>query len=275
MPLYIGRKKVCPIVPTWRGFWSVTVYGFPGTIVDCGIQKTIGEDGKAVFRFAEAGTYTFIGMKGTETDVKEIELVEGEYFVQLQMYGKELEYISSEDKTSGRPYIDLGIVPTGKEKVEIEFQLNDVLTAWEIVFGSRTSSNSNGFTFMYINNTWTYLYDKTTYNALAHDFNKHTIIIDAGKLYYDGVRKTSYATTTIAPKQTALLFGMHSNDEGGLAYGNYKIFKFKMWDANGELIYDLVPLKDADGKGCMFNKVDGRVLYSSNAAAFVPGPEVA
>lgn len=275
MPLYIGRKKVCPIVPTWRGFWSVTVYGFPGTIVDCGIQKTIGEDGKASFRFAEAGTYTFIAMKGTETDVKEVELVEGEYFVQLQMYGKELEYISSEDKTSGRPYIDLGIIPTGKEKVEVEFQLNDNIVAWEVLFGSRTSSNSNGFTFMYINNTWTYLYDKTTYNALAYDFNKHTIIMDAGKLYYDGVRKTSYATTTISPTQTALLFGMHSNDEGTIAYGNYKIFKFKMWDANGELIYDLVPLKDADGKGCMFNKVDGRVLYSSNAAAFVPGPEVA
>ncbi len=277
MPLYIGNKKVCPIVPTWRGFWSVTIKGFRGTIIDCGTQKTIGEDSKVTFRFAEPGTYTFIAMKGDKTQVLELELVEGEYFVEERMYLGEfipLEYIES----TGTQYIDTGIRPIDITEMIADFAFTNAnLRSSAIVAAVKLSDNLCNYVgehsvFNGFGENWGSTSAGYTRFGVSHDTNRHTWKVDTTtfEFYLDNIFKATQTngqnidtTFTIASTGFLTLQG---------TTGRFYSVKFSM---NDTILRDFVPAKrTTDDEVGMFDLVTGQFFANSGEGDFIPGPEV-
>lgn len=279
MPLYIGNKKVCPIVPTWRGFWSVTVYGFPGTIVDCGTQKTIGEDGKASFRFAEAGTYTFIGIRGTKTEVKEIELVEGEYFVEVNVYAgfAFLQYIEAQRSTTDANYIDLGMAANQDTITKLDCQISaDSTTLANIFFGARTGSTSNSYTLQHFaDDTVGMGYGSSIKITEPVGTERHVFYKNKNLQYIDDylVGDLKYQTFT-TPYNIRLFFGGSTATYASSTMG-MKVYSLQIWQ-DTDLVRDMVPVKDtATGQVGMWDRVENKLYTSVTGYNYIPGPEVA
>lgn len=268
MPLYIGRKRVCPIVPTWRGFWSVTIHGLSGTVVDCGTQKTIGEDGKVVFKFAEAGAYTFIAIKGSETEVREVELVDGEYNIGINMYiGMTLlEYIEA----TGTQYIDTGISvkPSLLSKIKI------MPTAWNTdarFFGALGPGAGRYRCVDSIGIGAGYWVSLSEYNV-----NKLCDIelYGFGALKFNGLPKAATTGTFSSPgSYDQNIYIGAVNSPTSIDYGKVKIYSCDIYD-NNVLVRSLIPVQ-LDNRIGMFDNVSGVFFPNAGTGNFVPGPEVA
>ncbi|MCQ2075940.1 MAG: hypothetical protein MJZ20_02755 [Bacteroidaceae bacterium] len=293
MPLYIGRKKVCPIVPTWRGFWSVTVYGFPGTIVDCGTQKTIGEDGRVVFRFAEAGTYTFIGMKGSDTQVLEVELVEGEYYVRVNMYIgiTYLEYAESDGLQAVDTEFDVyQNIMTPKRKYQLKFMPYEPATSYRSHWGATdgTSTSRQGIRIYSENATsWVIQTGSTDSSPVTTLINYptknviHTLEINTQQEQRtevkldNGTSKFSSAASGFEFSGTVILFNNRLGDSIVKRNGFSGRFYEMTVTENNKVIGHFVPVKDSDGIVCILDDINNKLLYNLTDTPLVPGPEVA
>lgn len=278
MALYKGSLRVCPIVPKWRGFWAVTVKGFSGTVVDCGTQKTIGEEGFVVFKFAEAGVYTFVAEYMGEVETKTIELVEGVYFVNISMYNitgyTMLQYIQNTTST----YINTGII--GKGGLSTKVKVSPVSTgevsllscraggSGRIYLGCRIFNNAFSLGF---NNEYTsdvtpgigeeYLVEYTTNNNLGIiKVNDEEVLNRTIDSSYNSGRE---------------LYMFANNYDSGLRTSSpIRCHYLEIYDGNRQIAHFIPVQRDSDGEVGMYDFVSKTFFTNAGTGEFVPGPEV-
>lgn len=194
----------------------------------------------------------------------------------------EVEYI--ENVTPNKAYIDTGFKPNQNTKVIADFQYVTTNThprcfgcgPWN---GLAYELNAeNGITS---NGVWNWKFGNTSgwlTTGVHTDFNRHTAIIDSGKLYLDDVVIGSTTVTTFQLTDNIGLFGFIVNgSQGGTSAGEYmfgKFYSFKVYD-NGTLTRDLVPAKrDSDDKYGMYDIVNDVFYVSPNGNNFIGGDPV-
>ena len=271
MSLYVGGKKYNITMAKWRGFWSVTIHGFPGTIIDCGSQKVIDEDGKVTFKFVEADTYTFIAMRGDKTEVLELELVDGVYFIEKDMYigVTLLEYIES----TGTQWFEPELSFNQSTKIESKWKAESNIAQY--LYGAGDSTNPR--VTLYINSRTgsCALVNQRFGNAFATlqsgqlaDGNIHTTIHDKNGFTLDGVLYPYSNAGTFNISQDITLLQKKSDPNcffvGKIYYLNINI--------DDEVIHSFVPAKDSDGVVCLYDMILHQFIYNQGTDDFIAGP---
>lgn len=191
----------------------------------------------------------------------------------------EVEYI--ENVTPNKAYIDTSFKPNQNTKVIADFQYVTTNTHPRC-FGCGPYNGlayelnaENGITS---NGVWNWKFGQTSgwlTTGVHTDFNRHTAIIDSGKLYLDGTVIGSTTVTTFQLSDNIGLFGFIQNgSQGGTYAGEYmfgKFYSFQIYD-NGTLVRDLVPCtRDSDSKAGMYDIVNNVFYGSANNYNFVAG----
>ena len=81
---------------------------------------------------------------------------------------------------------------------------------------------------------------------------------------------TSTGTVTRELYLTAL------NNNGAL-YGTGttgRLYEFKLWDGNGDLILDMQPVKDSANVACLYNTVSQTLYYNQGTGTYTAGPDI-
>lgn len=154
---------------------------------------------------------------------------------------RDLEYVAS----SGSQYIDTGVVPTSKTRIDIDFRC---MEAVGYIFGWMSSGNKESFTFYCQSgdrNKFLSICDETNVpvEVPASIVDRHLVSMTSGSQKLDGFE---YATTTFPDwaeaGQTIAIFGRHTEWGGGVSnFSKIKLYGCKIWE-NGELIRNYVPI---------------------------------
>ena len=172
----------------------------------------------------------------------------------------------------GNSWIDTGIYANPQYKYELV--CNDSgsgagLRTYERYFGVSDSTMSlrnkiGEINFMYLNQM--YAGQTIPYNQ------KHTIIVDKHDVYVDNqlVASASQSTDTTIFDQTVFLFddNYHSGTSEDL-----KVYSFKIYNENNELMFDGVPVLDSEGTPCMYDLVTETFFYNQGTGEFSYGIE--
>jgi len=67
-----------------------------------------------------------------------------------------------------------------------------------------------------------------------------------------------------------ILFGYYWNDRG-IVGSTMKLYRSIIKDNNGNLLYDLIPALDTQGKPCLYNTVSEQPLYNQGQGEFLYG----
>ena len=287
MALYIGDKKYAVTKALYRGFYMVVVHGFAGTTVTCaGTTLYIGSNESVIFKIIDPGTYTFVatrkGETKTETLVLNPETSQYSYNIGMYIGMQKIEYLEA-DTTQ---YIDTGIVPHAGYSVEMEFQFISLTPPEEAdvntqICGVRQLDDPNRFYPIAVATGPTlrssYGTSQVVYNA-SENLLKHKVEFNKnGHIYLDGVDKgaTSGYVEPENPQYTMFLFKWNYGPSGPSdPVCKMRIFSYKMWDNNGNLLQDLVPVLDNTLQGCMYDKISQQMYYNAGEGNFITGPSM-
>lgn len=273
MSLYVGGKKYNITMAKWRGFWSVTIHGFPGTIIDCGTQKTVGEDRRVIFKFAEAGTYTFIAMRGTETKVFELELVEGEYFIDKSMFigiGF-LQYVN----TNSGAMASTGIIPaTNDFTIRMKYRVIKPVTTVSGIWGYMQSPPDIPRFGLYLNSG---TYGTGLNNTVGLGFIYDDQIVEFEYKDYQ-FKFDGFSRYTIGPSETKnttipIYFGARGNQNGQAQWPiDMDIYEFDI--IYGKITKTYRPCQEEDGTVGFWDTTNNEFISSITDVPFIAGPEV-
>ncbi|MFQ6760245.1 MAG: hypothetical protein ACLRFM_02510 [Alphaproteobacteria bacterium] len=174
----------------------------------------------------------------------------------------ELEYIESD----GNAYINTGVVPNVNWTYQIDFSNSS--NGW--VFGSNVSSAGQTADFGVSGMAIRY---GTQYASLDFSSGRHTISVNKTGYTVDGVsRNWSGGNATMnAPSGIYLFWAVNS-----AAPKVGRIYYFKIFDQNGALIHNFIPVKqNSDGAIGMYDTVTQTFFANAGTGEFIAGPAVA
>ena len=193
-------------------------------------------------------------------------------------YDAEIEYIEN----IGGSYIDTEIKGSGEQRVECVFMPIKKDTGWNCVYGARTTAGSkDDGIYIYSNNTSNNVgyvaYNTTSQNnlAAAHaSLNvKHTIIQNKGLFTLDGATIKSFTNATFTcPTATIFIFDASNNGTRGNYKGYFRLYSFKLYDANGVLVRNMIPVRIGN-VGLLYDKVSTKLFKNKGTDNFVLGPD--
>lgn len=89
---------------------------------------------------------------------------------------------------------------------------------------------------------------------------------------------TTIATHTFTPSATITrelyLTGFNNNGALGSTGATGRLYAFKLWDSNNNLILDMIPAKDGSGVACLYNRVTDTLYYNQGTGSYTAGPEI-
>lgn len=294
---------VMNVVNTYVGKMYVVECSEPVTVTNVFTGGVVAQgDGSAqVFFVACAAQYEVSSDSAIVTEVfklaprRKLALLQGVAGGWLPKGFTELEWL----ETSGTQYIDTGIITNGSHALEIK--ITDTgsryqfwcgrTTAWET--SPETNSNS-AVRVEKKENAWnlcvevTKRYGYDLYPApegLGLDVimgeNGLPLVTAPVTLRWSeqqprminingaDLRLGDFNTLTLdvsnAMQFPYYLFKVAPKEPAG---GSKIIHYFKMWNGEGEMVIDLVPVLDADGSPCMFDKVSRRCFYNVGSGTF-------
>lgn len=186
-----------------------------------------------------------------------------------------IEYLES----TGTQWIDTGYKPNNNTRVMCEYETD----SGAYVFGARHGPNSSEFD-IYID-TRTII--QCTFgssrievrnieilsllrdNISFLDMSKNGLILKNidGSLQY----QTTFSAQTFQTNYNMIIFGL--NNAGSKLPQNVKIYYFQIYD-NNVLVRDFIPVLDATGTPCMFDKVTKQFFYNQGTGNFIAGPAI-
>ena len=187
---------------------------------------------------------------------------------------KRLEYIQS----SGTQYIDTGFKPNNNTKVVIDFELTENTGKHQIIFGARSSSNSEqyvlGFTGHRSPAVWRSDFgsNQVTFSSNLTWSGNHNATKNGNICTLDAESVTNTASTF---ESTVNLLICAGNTGGNVDnYTKAKVYFCKIYD-NGTLARDFIPCKNASGVVGMWDDVNSVFYGNAGSGTFTAGPEVA
>lgn len=89
---------------------------------------------------------------------------------------------------------------------------------------------------------------------------------------------TNIATHTFTPSATITrelyLTGFNNNGALGNAGATGRLYAFKLWKPDNELLLDMVPAKDSSNVVCMYNRATDTLYYNQGTGTYTAGPTV-
>lgn len=172
----------------------------------------------------------------------------------------ELSYIES----NGSQYIDTGYSPTSTDKTVLDCEIT-YSSSWTMIMGSYTSGSYYSW--------WT---KGSTIYAYYGSSNKNAtgpvgraILTTQGTSWIAGGTTITVSSSLSGTPGTLYLGSV--NKGGSYALATMKIYSFKIYSANNELIMDYIPAINADGVAGLYEKVNGVFHTSSGSSNFVAG----
>ena len=185
----------------------------------------------------------------------------------------ELEYIES----TGTQYIDTGVQATGDLDIKTRFKIisyGGLLGVRDVATGS--SNKAVWLAALDARTIWLYN-NKTTHNHLEKlNLDQwYDADIKKGVLSFDGNEVASYETENFTGSD---IFLFNTNEANGtLSSGaSVQISYFKIYDASGTLVRNLIPVKYTSGNTTtigMYDTVSGTFFENSGTGTFIAGPE--
>ena len=189
-----------------------------------------------------------------------------------------VEYLES----TGTQYIDTGVMLTNNHTVEFTYQATSNTQYAKGFYGclqnnggsnrprhgmiTRTSSVSNPGKIEYGYGT-----NNNNIVGSALNSSKHTVKQEKNILYVDGTLVNTFATTAFT--QTVSAYFGHFRYSATYTPALAKYYYSKWWDGN-TLVRDFIPVIDANGVGCWYDRVNEEVYYSESDEDFVAGPKI-
>lgn len=180
-----------------------------------------------------------------------------------------LKYIQS----SGTQYINTNFTPNHNTRIVMDAQLYPAPSGSGFLFGARTTSLSNSFTFLWYATPNAFRSDYGTEehsigtsvaatDRLKIDHNKNTITVN-------GTAHTHTAQSFTAPVD---LFLFCANNNGTAATpASMRLYSCQIYD-NGTLVRDFVPAKNSAGTAGLYDVVNNAFYTSAGSGAFTAGP---
>lgn len=263
------------------GLSAVMYYQSDGTLID--YVRTDGNGAKAITFTTPANTYYVVlqlACQGSTTiTVSNPQLEEGttQTFYESYLGGvlpsgyTGVDYIES----TTTQYIDTGSkFNTNSDKLELVYQATDADGNYMIA-GSGNAETGKIWIYSYKNGNKFAIYATDTggtqrefFGLTGTDTLRHTVLLDAKKLYVDGTMTADNSSYTFGETPTNMtLF------KSGIAGYNAKtkIYSFKMW-SSGTLTRDMVPcIKDSTGEAGMYDLVNNVFYGNSGTGEFIVG----
>ena len=233
------------------------------TLSDANVNVSVNPTGSGTI--TGAGTYP----KGSNVSLSAT-ANNGYRFINWLLKGyTQLEYIES----SGTQYIDSEIIGNNDYKFEMTYQLTDAEQSNRGMFGTITSSDTQRFE-IYLTQSYGYKlqfgYGTSYRNALTEDTNKHTLVADGNKWYQDETLVHTFTEETFNWSSSFYLFNM--NRPTMLNGSKYKLFSAKLYDDNGTLVRDFIPvIRHKDNQVGLLDLVNLKFYGNQGTGEFIGG----
>lgn len=187
-----------------------------------------------------------------------------------------LEYLES--TSGGEQYCSFTQKLNQDSRIVVTFApTSDALqsSGFNYICGARTSSSSNSKTLA-ISSTKRFNigYGSTNKSTdfVFTDLTPHTVDYDKNKVYFDGELVAEFTPATFETPNYAYMFAI-TGTSSSKYYGSVRIYRAKLYDENGILIADYVPVisKETD-LGGMFDLVTKAFKRNPSSTALVNGP---
>lgn len=178
-----------------------------------------------------------------------------------------VEYIES----SGNQFIDTGFKPNQDTKVVVDFHLIEGGTKG--IFGARTSFDSLTYIFIAISDNYRSDYNNTVGSIISvtNQLSRMTVVKDKNVTTIDG-NSDAISYSSFQCEHSMYLFACNNS---GSEYWQSKmrLYSCKIYD-NGTLVRDFIPVKDASGVACLYDKVSQTYFYNAGTGSFTAGAEL-
>lgn len=236
------------------------------------------------------GSYSLVATHSNHTTLtKTITIVDGENYeedIKLKPSTMtEIEYIqTANDPTCTAPegtgtWIDTGISHL-LNGYHVKLKFERVNSGYVILFGYNSYGTYN--TLMYQNNYMHYQANATdqTFSPTAIGTAVEYEVSNIWDNSYVKVDGTTIKSGNVGTKQTkegtnVYIFARSTEDSYYLFNSTTfaKLYYFQLYDENETLLRDYIPVKDASGEPCLYDKVSEQLFYSANGVSFIAGPE--
>lgn len=181
-----------------------------------------------------------------------------------------IEYLRS----TGTQYIDTGIKVNSDYSVEAK----GIFICGTVAFGQQGYSWGGPFVLAIAcssgDSSWGNNKANSTSSVLGiNNLDVFTLKIDKNGIYTDGIKKVSFSPpgTISYAGSNLLLFATKASSEG---WSSDTFFYIKIWKDNNVLVRDFIPVLDADGVACMYDKVTQQFFYNQGTGNFIAGPQI-
>lgn len=191
-----------------------------------------------------------------------------------------IEYIEG---TSNVQYIKAGILPNSAMKLYCKAQITGN-TAF-CVFGTRNATYDGAQMNISLQaqnvvvdwfggtnsaNRWT-----VSTSVVLNDTFELEVENSVATLTKNGtVIGTRIFTPTGSVTRELYLTALDNNGALGGAGTTGRLYEFKLWDSNGDLIMDMQPVKDSANVACLYNTVSQTLYYNHGTGIYTAGPDI-
>lgn len=179
-----------------------------------------------------------------------------------------VEYIES----SGTQYIDTEFYPNQDTRVLMDVCATQGGTY--TFFAARRNANSDSYSMFEMSQSQVRFDYGNTRSTINVSTALERVLIDFNKNVFSfGTYNSQISYQTFQVPVTLYLLGVNQIDGFGTPPIPAKLYSCKIYD-NGVLVRDYIPAKDKNGVGCLYDKVNAKLVYSSGTSQFTVGPEV-
>lgn len=108
--------------------------------------------------------------------------------------------------------------------------------------------------------------------AKSQDLNTHIVKV-SDYCIVDGERIVSEVSYDI--ENNCYIFNSSHNNFNSSEYGaKCKIYYFKIYDKDGNILKNMIPVLDKDNVACLYDTIENEFMYNNGTGFFIAGPEI-
>lgn len=168
--------------------------------------------------------------------------------------------------STGTQYIDTGIIPNADFTYEMELEDTN-MTNFENYFG--VGSSEMRVLRSGTNQIKRIIFDYFGEIRPDNEFDIITKIkVEKNKIYINDNFITEKTVTTTRPFTKSLLIFQARYLNNLDVYGIFKLYKFKVWNENNDMVLNLIPVLDNNNIPCLYDTLSKKYFYNSGTGQF-------
>ena len=184
-----------------------------------------------------------------------------------------LNYLEKDGNTQ---YINTGIIPQPEWTYEFDFER---IGKFSYLCGSDLAYNRGGFNLaiaLETNEGFRIVNFRNTlyFSGIIPQINQRMIITKTPNQFIVGSKILNIPLGTVKAEYPLVIFTTNRNGQPQVAEAfiqQYRLYRFTIKKSNDELIMNLLPCLDKNGKPCMFDTVSKQPFYNQGTGEFLYG----